>query len=210
MTLKQIGQKNRTDKADHVHSFNGKTYLDWYEKYFQEYKDLPANILEIGVRDACSLKTWEEFFPNAKIFGIDIEDKKKHDNERIKTFCGDQSDTLFINSVISQTGPLDIVIDDGSHINHITLKSFELLFPALKPGGLYIIEDLLCSYKENIREDAVQWPGMDKVMDLGHEMINNRRLIDDFITKLIYDMDHKMGQIEFIAHHSMFLVIKKV
>lgn len=210
MTLKELGLKNRTDKADQVHSFNRKTYLDWFEKYFDAYKDLDASLLEIGVRDACSLRTWEEYFTRAKIFGIDIEDKERHDTNRIKTFCGDQSDSEFIRSVLSKTGPLDIVIDDGSHINHITLKSFELLFPALKSGGIYIIEDLLCSYKENIREDAVQWPGMDKVINRGHEMKNNRKLIDDFILNIISDMDHKIGQIEFLNHHSMFLVIKKV
>lgn len=210
MTLQQIGAKNQTDKSDHIHSFNGKTYLYWYEKYFQEWRDLPVNLLEIGIFNGNSLRTWEEYFPAGRINGIDIEDKKKHEKDRIKTFQGDQANSEFISSVVSQTGTLDIIIDDGSHINHLTLKSFELLFPHLKSGGIYIIEDLMCSYNSNIAREVVQWPGMDKVMALGHQMHNDRKLIDNFILSKVKEIDNKRGDIEFIHCYSMFMVIKKI
>lgn len=210
MTLQQIGYKNSTDKSDAIHSFNGKSYLYWYEKYLEEYRNKDACLLEIGIFNGNSLRTWQDYFSLAKINGIDIEDKKKHETQRIKTFQGDQSDPTFISSVLTQIGNPDIIIDDGSHINHLTLKSFDLLFPSLKSGGIYIIEDLMCSYHPNIIQDVVQWPGMDKVMALGHEMHNDRKLIDDFLLSKIKELDHKRGAIEFIHNYSMFVVIKKV
>jgi hypothetical protein len=56
----------------------------------------------------------------------------------------------------SQTKPLlktrlendvfDIIVDDGSHICHDVISSFEMLYEHLAPGGKYFIEDLHTSY----------------------------------------------------------------
>ena len=43
-------------------------------------------------------------------------------------------------------GPFDIIIDDGSHRNDDMVISFETLFPVLKCGGMYVVEDLHCCY----------------------------------------------------------------
>jgi hypothetical protein len=60
--------------------------------------------------------------------------------------AGDES---FLGKVLEETGPLDIIIDDGSHINRDVLTSFHYLFPGLRTGGFYVIEDLQTAY----------WPG---------------------------------------------------
>lgn len=210
MNLHQLGLKNHTDKADPGHSFNGKSYLYWYEKYMEEYRDKPISFLEIGVFNGNSLRTWQDYFTQAKIYGIDIEDKKAHDTARIKTFRGDQADEAFLADVIKEIGRPSVIVDDGSHINHLTLKSFNYLFKHLAPGGVYIIEDLLCSYHPNIQNEIVHWPGMDKVVALGHQMHNDRKLIDDFLLDMVKTLDKRTGEVEFVHNHAMFMVIKKV
>jgi hypothetical protein len=62
---------------------------------------------------------------------------------------GDQNDPEFMASLGERIGPIDIVIDDGSHVNEHVITSFDALFGHVRPGGLYVIEDLQSSY----------WPG---------------------------------------------------
>ena len=59
---------------------------------------------------------------------------------------GDQGDEQFLDSMARELGPFDIIIDDGSHMSHHVLASFNALFPHVRPGGIYVIEDLGTSY----------------------------------------------------------------
>lgn len=93
---------------------------------------------------------WQRFFgPLATIVGIDINpDCAKHEELGIHVRIGDQSDPKFLDSIISEFGQPDIVVDDGSHMmNHIT-KSFQHLYPKLSKNGLYVVEDLHTAYWE--------------------------------------------------------------
>jgi hypothetical protein len=89
---------------------------------------------------------WRTYFPRARIFGIDLYDKSPHDESRIKTFRGSQVDMEFLERVMREIGTVDIVIDDGSHINDHVLQTFEFLFPHLAEDGIYVIEDTQTSY----------------------------------------------------------------
>ncbi|HEX6871572.1 MAG TPA: class I SAM-dependent methyltransferase [Micromonosporaceae bacterium] len=131
-------------------------YTQHYERHFTPLRHRHVRVLEIGVgghADPCSggasLQMWKRFFPRGVIYGIDVFDKSPLDQWRVRTFQGHQADPRFLESVLAQTGELDIVIDDGSHINRDVLASFKHLFPKLRHGGLYVIEDLQTSY----------WPG---------------------------------------------------
>ena len=84
---------------------------------------------------------WRTYFSRRMIYGIDIFDKRAHDERRIKTFCGSQADYNFLADVAAITGRLDIVIDDGSHRSSDVIASFEFLFPFLNQRGIYAIED---------------------------------------------------------------------
>lgn len=127
----------------------GPTY---YERYLAPLRDKRITILEIGIgghhvaEGGESLRMWRDYFPRALIYGIDIFDKRAVEEQRIRVFQGDQSDERFLGEVVSQTGPLDVIIDDGSHVNEHVITSFRYLFPHLKEGGLYFIEDLQSSY----------------------------------------------------------------
>ncbi|MFI9051371.1 hypothetical protein [Streptomyces sp. NPDC053427] len=131
-------------------------YTPHYERHFAPYADRALNILEIGVggysRPAWgggSLRMWKRFFHRSMVFGIDIFDKQAFQSQRIGILQGSQSDEGFLEEALRRTGPLDIVIDDGSHVNSDVITSFGYLFPRLRPGGLYVIEDVQTAY----------WPG---------------------------------------------------
>ena len=91
---------------------------------------------------------WKSYFPKARIFSFDIFDKKFLEERRIKIFQGSQVDESFLKSILKDIGELDIIIDDGSHINSHVIKTFEVLFPKLKKGGIYVVEDTQTSYWE--------------------------------------------------------------
>jgi hypothetical protein len=83
--LTQLGKKHNTDKCGHI--TNGKSYLDIYEQYFNNIKSNTLNILEIGIRDGCSLRMWKEYFHNSNIIGLDIDPRcSSMGEERIKVF----------------------------------------------------------------------------------------------------------------------------
>jgi hypothetical protein len=131
-------------------------YTRHYARHLAPLRDQPLTILEIGVggysdtgRGGGSLRMWERYFRRALIYGIDLFDKPHANAPRIQVFTGSQADPQFLAELLRQTGPLDLVIDDGSHISRDVIASFGQLFPALRPGGLYIVEDLQTSY----------WPG---------------------------------------------------
>jgi hypothetical protein len=70
---------------------------------------------------------------------------------RVTLFEGSQSDESVLEELIARTGPLDVVIDDGSHRWADQIAAFKKLYPYLRPGGYYVIEDLHTSYWEQYR-----------------------------------------------------------
>ncbi|MEV7007445.1 class I SAM-dependent methyltransferase [Streptosporangium sp. NPDC051022] len=135
-------------------------YTPHYRHHFEPLRDRPLTILEIGVggfslsangygdpaRGGESLRMWKHYFPRALVYGIDIVDKRALSEQRITILHADQSNPAELDEVIRETGPLDIVIDDGSHRSEHVLTSLRTLFPHLRNGGLYVIEDLQTSY----------------------------------------------------------------
>ncbi|HEY8239828.1 MAG TPA: class I SAM-dependent methyltransferase [Kiritimatiellia bacterium] len=128
-------------------------YAEEYERHFAPMRLQNLKILEIGIGgydDAelggASLRMWRTYFPNAQIYGLDICDKHLHDERRIKTFQGSQADEALLGRIVEETGPLDIIIDDGSHRNEHILASFKYLFPHVSENGWYVVEDVQTSY----------------------------------------------------------------
>ena len=138
MSLLEIGKKYPSTK-------NISGFIELYEKYFSRFQKSEINILEIGVDEGHSLRIWREFFPKAKICGIDILEKK-FTIENVEILKGDQSDFNFLESLINKYKNFDIIIDDGSHQSKHIIKSFNFLFPYLNTNGIYVIEDLQTSY----------------------------------------------------------------
>ena len=151
--LSRLARVYGTDKQG-VHQ-----YTQHYQHHFEPVRRKKLNILEIGIggyknpkRGGESLRMWKAYFPNSRIFGIDIYDKTHHDENRIKTFQGSQTDTSFLKRVVEEIGRVDIIIDDGSHQNEHVIKSFKFLFPLLADKGIYVVEDTQTSYWSNVQE----------------------------------------------------------
>ncbi|MCC6323470.1 class I SAM-dependent methyltransferase [Candidatus Nomurabacteria bacterium] len=140
-TLDDIALGYKTDKSSMWHN-----YTKLYALYFDPIRNEKLKILEIGVDKGYSVKAWKEYFPNAEITAIDIIDLKHLEEERVNIITGSQNDVNFLGQVNKDYGPFDIIIDDGSHHNDDMKCSFEYLFPLLKKGGLYIVEDLHACY----------------------------------------------------------------
>ena len=147
--LTKLADIHKTDKS-RFHF-----YTQHYQHHFKKYKFKKFKMLEIGVGGyenplvgGESLRMWKSFFPFAKIFSLDIFDKSFLQENRIKIFKGSQVDEVFLQQVCDNAGIFDIIIDDGSHINEHVIKSFEFLFPKLKIGGIYVVEDTQTSYWE--------------------------------------------------------------
>lgn len=145
-TLDELGVKYMTDKSSLLHN-----YLVEYQKEFPEPKKVDR-ILEIGLQRGSkewrtnevspSLAMWKEFFSEASVFGADIK-KLKFNDERVSFFRMDQNspdDLIRLFNFVPEG--LDFILDDGSHIASHQLITFLVLWPKLKKGGVFIIEDL--------------------------------------------------------------------
>ncbi len=122
-------------------------YLKRYNFHFYPIREKVKKILEIGVDKGESLYMWEEYFPNAEIHGLDINKEcEKFNKGRVKIHIGDQSNKNFLNDLGEKNNFFDIIIDDGSHIHDHIIKSFTSLYPFLKNGGYYVVEDVVNNY----------------------------------------------------------------
>jgi hypothetical protein len=126
-------------------------YLRHYEELFRPFRDQKINLLEIGVASGASLAVWTRYFSQAQIVGVEINpDGARFAGERVAIRIGSQEDPGFLHSVVVEFPPT-IIIDDGSHLAHHMIASFEALFPTLLPGGVYIFEDMAFHFEESDR-----------------------------------------------------------
>ena len=130
-------------------------YLRYYEQYFASLVEQEVNFLELGVYKGDSLELFARYFEKGLILGLDVNPvEREFSTARIKFYQGLQTDSALFERIWleNEISWLDIVIDDCSHIGSCTLESFKLLFPKLKPGGQYVIEDWGTGYWP-------KWPG---------------------------------------------------
>jgi hypothetical protein len=121
----------------------GHNYTELYERLFFPWKDEPIRIFEIGVAGGGSLKMWQTYFPQARIFAVDILPKSEFDNERVKTLIADQAKRDQLQGAIDIAGgDIHILIDDGGHSMEQQQVSLGYLFKFVRPGGYYVIEDV--------------------------------------------------------------------
>jgi len=122
-------------------------YLFFYDHLFKEKRTESLNILEIGVLSGASLVAWSDYFPNSKIYGVDIDLSKiiYEFNNRIQVFQGNSSDNTIYTTLKNTVGYMDIIIEDASHTLEDQLKAIEYTNILLNKGGLLIIEDIQAS-----------------------------------------------------------------
>lgn len=141
-TLYQEHQEKVSDKWDF--------YLSEYERLFAEYRMQAASILEIGVQNGGSLEIYARYFPHAShIVGCDVDPAcaaLSFADPRISVVIGDANAAETQQKVRDIAPGFDLIIDDGSHRSGDIIRSFAQYFSLLRDGGIYVVEDLHCSY----------------------------------------------------------------
>ena len=138
--LDASGIKYGTDKCSKEHDF-----LRKYQFFLEPWKNDAFTFLELGIFNGQSLKMWRDFFPNARVVGVDINPSAVNYVPDMECKIGDLGNIDFLTSLQSYKPRL--VIDDASHIWSHQLNAFFTLFPHLQPGGIYIIEDICTSFE---------------------------------------------------------------
>jgi hypothetical protein len=139
----------------------GHNYTTVYARLFEEFRDRPIRIFELGLgtnnpaltssmgvngRPGASLRGWRELFPQALVYGADIDRNILFEDDRIKTFYCDQLNKDAIRTLWSRPelqGGMDIIIDDGLHTFEGNTSFLEGSLEQLRPGGFYVVEDIL-------------------------------------------------------------------
>lgn len=144
--LAVLGALSGSDKAD------GHGYMEAYRRFFSPYRNKRITLLEIGVggyesaSGGRSLRLWEAYFRRATIIGIDVHDKSRLSRGRVHVYECSQIDGEGLREIVRRHGAVDLVVDDGSHLNQHQKESFEILFPLMSDRGVYVVEDTQTSY----------------------------------------------------------------
>lgn len=142
--LSLLAKKFATDKYDH-------RYTPIYNEKFYHIRNDIKKVLEIGAGDGNSLRMWNEYFPNASIYGVDNREcciQNCSGIPRTEVILGDITKIETIEKIKRIVGnDVDIIIDDASHMSNDMIYAFNNLFSLLKDSdgigrGLYIIEDV--------------------------------------------------------------------
>lgn len=163
---------NGTDKETN-HSY-GEAYesllqrmywrFDDNDKYVQP-RDVVRHMMEVGVADGSCLQAWKEIFPNAIIVGMDIHHSDKAHGERIEFHIGDQRSREDCERAAS--GRLfDLIVEDATHRLDATLLTLLYLWPSVRPGGVYVIEEFadIHALRRNVE---LLWPNAEVINTQG-------------------------------------------
>ena len=124
--------------------FKWRHYFDIYHRHLAKFVGREVNLCEVGIYSGGSVSMWREYLgPASQIYGVDIEEAcRVYAGEGVDVFIGDQGDREFWRSFVAKVPPLDVVIDDGSHQTDDQILTLESLLGHLRPGGVYIVEDV--------------------------------------------------------------------
>ena len=185
-SLGWLAKRFGSDKAGPVHR-----YTQHYQKFFEPLRKEQRVVLEIGIggythagRGGGSLRMWKHFFPNAQIVGLDLQDKRFVEEDRIKVYQGDQSDPEVLHRIVDEMGAPRIIIDDGSHFSHHIRATFDVLFPLLVNQGYYCIEDTQTSYWP-------EWHGSEDRHARDTSMAMVKDLVDGLNFREFVDLDYE-------------------
>ena len=207
------GIKYKTDKVTH----HG--YHRFYDYFLIPFKHKKFNFFEIGVDAGRSLNTWNDFFTNAKIYGMDINLEYEH--KKGKIFKGDQSKKKDLEKIVKNIKTAEFIIDDGSHKPEHQLTTFNYLFNKLLDlGGIYIIEDIETSYWQkaelygyNIDAGYDAENNIVKIFRDISDIVNREFLLEKhikYINKMSKIDANNLKYISFIMFGQNCIIIKKM
>lgn len=153
-SLDELGLLYKTDKSSARHN-----YLQSYEEFIPFKRDAEFTFLEVGVLRGASVRMWADWFPNASIIGLDVKPPKvfkiRDVPKNLALVAGDATLPQTVKRLSRKFNAPSIVLDDGSHWWDQQRKALELIWPWLKPGGIYIVEDLQSSSEPGFAQEDV-------------------------------------------------------
>lgn len=177
--LTELANRFGSDKGSDKHR-----YTELYHMLFQPYRDRKITLMEMGLLiggpehgkgadretpDLPSIRMWLEYFRNAQIIGLDVSDFSWFQHDRFRFQRCDMDSRAELARAGASLPVCDIIIDDASHASHHQQNAFLEMFPRLKSGGLYIIEDL------RWQPEAYERPGITKTADLFQSYLSDRK-----------------------------------
>ncbi len=154
MELSELFNKYGSDKDR-----NG--YTPMYHSILKHMQNNPVDVLEIGIGTMIpgvmssmvgyalpgyapggSLRAWRDFFPNGNIMGADVQPDTQFSEDRITTVLADSGNREELDRMLGDR-VFDLIIDDGWHWDENQVKTMNNLWHRVKPGGYYVIEDIL-------------------------------------------------------------------
>jgi hypothetical protein len=213
-----------SDKGTVIFDAHGYTRI--YTRLFEPLRDKEITLVEIGLfrhdadrrravnavegieaataLRAPSLEMWHMYFPRARIYGFDIDDFSQIDIDRCTIIQGDMSSESDLKQLVRTIGgPIDILIDDASHASHHQQIALGRLFPHLRSGGIYIIEDLLWQdrylERQNIPKtrDVLRRLQIDGILETPLLSEEERRCVQESVAKVrLFDNFTPVGEDE--------------
>jgi hypothetical protein len=158
--LEKIFSKHGTDKQKAFHN-----YAPVYSAVLESWRRKSFSLLEVGLgsvnngpsnmqfwlpdhpayRPGASLRAWSDYFPNASLYGLDVDEQAVRQlvgDPRIEAFTADSTKPAQVADVLRHKAPFDIIIDDGLHTWSAQQRSLVVLWRYLRPGGYYFMEDV--------------------------------------------------------------------
>lgn len=184
--VQHTGQPRNEPGRNCFQFYKSKGLVDQYDAFLRRRPEFtPQRIMELGIWDGGSVALWFDVFKPRKHVAIDLA--RRGDSEyfrrfveahaagsRLRTFWEfDQANEDRLRALVNDEfdGPLDLVIDDASHIYQPTRASFEALFPFVAPGGLYIIEDWAWEHWDEFQRIGHVWAAEESLTRLVHECV---------------------------------------
>lgn len=150
--LDDLAIKHKSDKSSRYHNYAVK-----YDKILASFRESFLSVLEIGVAQGQSIRMWTDYFTKATIHGADISKASESCqlySDRIKFHLLDQTDGEQLKN-LEQYSPFDLIIDDGTHFWKEQIFTFKTLFPYMRKGGIYIVEDTSTSYWKEYKNNPI-------------------------------------------------------
>ena len=171
--------------ADCLGFYKNRQLVEQFERFWSATALRPRRVLEIGIWDGGSTAFWQEHLQPERLVAIDLADREDSpyfrrwltsrglDGRVLTRWRTDQADGAALREIVARDlgGELDLVIDDGSHLDAPTRASFDALFPLLPPGGLYILEDWAWEHWPEFQDPGHVWAGEESLAGMVCDLV---------------------------------------
>ena len=153
-----LGSKFGTNKSSINLEGPRSSFTGLYTLILSNIRNKKINFAEIGVEKNSSIKMWRDFFPKAKIFAFDNDNKKLVLAKKKKVYQTyynkmDVKNSKDIKAKLGKIkGKIDVLLDDSTHEFEDQIRIIKNSYKFLKKDGIIIIEDIH-RYKKSHKEE---------------------------------------------------------